>query len=338
MKSSAIPQINAYKLEYSFQLKFENTKDAIIKTESFVCRCLRDFKDAGRADAGDTPSTIEAEPTDGLCLLAAMALIRLHDAIAGSTTNCILVQAAGILEHLLLKSPHNYEALLLLVRIYLLLGAGSLALKKFSKLSVKQIQYETVAHNLFTRLATIHPQSAPPSLDLDRKDYDPQAGLRQALLFYRNAESATTYALSTGLDNGSYVNVEGSIELRNDLKNSLCRKMWALEARRLHRIVGGPSISQYDKIGTSFVFPNNIIHMLTIRMVVLNKSPLSDKRNFEGFMNCEPRGKPAFEEYVRVGPFQKVSLTHTCCNNLHSLLTLSIDSCSQCTSCLRCSI
>ncbi|GBF59806.1 N-alpha-acetyltransferase NatB auxiliary subunit [Trichophyton mentagrophytes] len=285
-KSSAIPQINAYKLEYSFRLKFENTKDAIIKTESFVCRCLHDFKDAGRADAGDTPSTIEAEPTDDLCLLAAMALIRLHDAIAGSTTNYVLVQAAGILEHLLLKSPHNYEALLLLVRIYLLLGAGSLALKKFSKLSVKQIQYETVAHNLFTRLATIHPQSAPPSLDLDRKDYDPQAGLRQALLFYRNAESATTYSLSTGLDNGSYINVEGSIELRNDLKNSLCRKMWALEARRLHRIVGGPSISQYDKI-------------------VLNNSPLSDKRNFEGFMNCEPRGKPAFEEYVRIGPFQK---------------------------------
>lgn len=246
-----------------------------------------------------------------------MALIRLHDAIAGSTTNYVLVQAAGILEHLLLKSPHNYEALLLLVRIYLLLGAGSLALKKFSKLSVKQIQYETVAHNLFTRLATIHPQSAPPSLDLDRKDYDPQAGLRQALLFYRNAESATTYSLSTGLDNGSYINVEGSIELRNDLKNSLCRKMWALEARRLHRIVGGPSISQYDKIGKSFVFLNDIIHLLTLWMVVLNNSPLSDKRNFEGFMNCEPRGKPAFEEYVRIGPFQKVSLLYSCCYNLY---------------------
>ncbi|EFR01693.1 hypothetical protein MGYG_04696 [Nannizzia gypsea CBS 118893] len=285
-KSSAIPKINAYKLEYCFRLGFENTKAAITNVENFVCRCLHDFKEAGRADAGDTPSTIEAEPTDDLCLLAAMALIRLHETVSGLPTNYVLVQSAGILEHLLLKSPHNYEALLLLVRIYLLLGAGSLALRKFSKLSVKQIQYETVAHNLFTRLATIHPQSAPPSLDLDRKDYDPQAGLRQALSFYRNAESATTYSQTTGLDNGSYINVEGSIELRNDLKNSLCRKMWALEARRLQRLVGGPSVSQYEKI-------------------VLNESPLSDKRSFEGFMNCEPRGKPAFEEYVRLGPLQK---------------------------------
>ncbi|KAK2882734.1 hypothetical protein FQN49_000046 [Arthroderma sp. PD_2] len=284
--SSAIPQINAYKLEYSLQLQFENTKSAILKVEDFVCRCLHDFKDAGRADAGDTPSTIEAEPTDDLCLLAAMALMRLHEAISGSMVSHVLVQAAGILEHLLLKSPHNYEALLLLVRIYLLLGAGSLALKRFSKLSVKQIQYETVAHNLFTRLATIHPQSAPPSEDLDRKDYDPQMGLRQALTFYRNAEAATTYSQSTGLEHGSYINVEGSIELRNDLKNSMCRKLWALEARRTQRLVGGPSTSQYDKI-------------------VLNRSPLSDKRSFEGLMNCEPRGKPAFEERVRLGPLQK---------------------------------
>ncbi|KAF3481657.1 uncharacterized protein GIQ15_04416 [Arthroderma uncinatum] len=284
--SNAIPQINAYKLEYSFQLQFENTKTAISKVEDFVCRCLRDFRDAGRADAGDTPSTIEAEPTDDLCLLAAMALMRLHEAVSGSMISCVLVQAAGILEHLLLKSPHNYEALLLLVRIYLLLGAGSLALKRFSKLSVKQIQYETVSHNLFTRLATIHPQSAPPSEDLDRKDYDPQMGLRQALTFYRNAEASTTYSQSTGLEHGSYINVEGSIELQNDLRNSICRKMWALEARRIQRLVGGPSTSQYDKI-------------------VLNQSPLSDKRSFEGLMNCEPRGKPAFEERVRLGPLQK---------------------------------
>ncbi|KAM5438271.1 hypothetical protein MferCBS31731_005132 [Microsporum ferrugineum] len=285
-KSSAIPRINAYKLEYSFKLSFDNTKVAISNVEDFVCRCLRDFREAGRADAGNTPSTIEAEPTDDLCLLAAMALVRLHGATSGSVVGHVLVQAAGILEHLLLKSPHNYEALLLLVRIYLLLGAGSLALRRFSKLSVKQIQYETVAHNLFTRLATIHPQTAPPSIDLDRKDYDPQMGLRQALTFYRNAEGATTYSQSTGLEHGSYINVEGSIELRNDLKNSLCRKMWALEVRRIQRLVGGPSTSQYDKI-------------------VLNQSSLSDKRSFGGLMNCEPRGKPAFEEYVRLGPVQK---------------------------------
>lgn len=265
-------------MEYSFKLNFDNTKVAISNVEDFVCRCLRDFREAGRADAGNTPSTIEAEPTDDLCLLAAMALVRLYGATSGSVVGHVLVQAAGILEHLLLKSPHNYEALLLLVRIYLLLGAGSLALRRFSKLSVKQIQYETVAHNLFTRLATIHPQTAPPSIDLDRKDYDPQMGLRQALTFYRNAEGATTYSQSTGLEHGSYITVEGSIELRNDLKNSLCRKMWALEVRRIQRLVGGPSTSQYDKIGE--ICLSSLITYIMRKILTLGLYSLESKLSF----------------------------------------------------------
>lgn len=226
--------------------------------EDFVCRCLRQFRDTERANAGETPSTIEAEPTDDLCLLAAMSLVRLYEACGESTPSSVpgidLVQAAGILDHLLLKSPHNYEALLLLVRIYLLLGAGSLALKTFSQLSVKQIQYETVAHNLFTRISTIHPHSAPPLDGLDKKDYDPQTALRQALLFYRNSETATKHSLSAGLEHGSYINVEGSIDLQHSLKHSVCRKMWALEVRRTERLVGGLSTSNYDDLGTFIYF------------------------------------------------------------------------------------
>lgn len=71
-------------------------------------------------------------------------------------------------------------------------------------------------------------------------------------------------------------------------------------------------------------------------MVVLNESPLSDKRSFEGFMNCEPRGKPAFEEYVRVGPLPKVSSLYIFRNNPHVLLTSSADSSDQCNGCYRC--
>lgn len=182
-----------------------------------------------------------------------MSLIRLYEVALDTKPyplpSVALIRATVILEHLILKSPHNYEALLLLTRIYLLLGAGSLALKSFSKLAVKQTQYETVAHNLFTRLSTIHPHAAPPFDDSESKDVDPQIALRKALLFYRGSETSIPHARKTGLEYGSYVNVEQSIGFEKSLQNSVCKKMWALEVRRMQRLVGGPSADQYDHIG-----------------------------------------------------------------------------------------
>ncbi|EEP79941.1 predicted protein [Uncinocarpus reesii 1704] len=285
----SVPIINFMKLEYCFQLAINSGEEAISHAEDFARRCLQLFQSSRQADLEEeSPSTIETQPSDDFCLLAAMSLMRVHKETRHLQPypSSVLVQAAGILEHLLLKSPHNYEALLLLVRVYLLLGAGSLALKTFAQLSVKQIQYETVAHNLFTRISTVHPQSAPPFAGLERKDFEPQTALRQALIFYRNGVNSTTHARSAGLDNGSYVNVEGSIDLQKNLKDSVCRKMWALELRKIQRLVGGPSVKQYDQL-------------------VFKMDAVIDKRSFDGFMNCELPDSPAFEEQVRLGPLPK---------------------------------
>ena len=105
-------------------------------------------------------------------------------------------------------------------------------MKTFSKLSVKQIQNETVAHNLYTRLATIHPLGAPP-IEAEFKDFIPEVALSQAISFYDNADRTTTRQRTTGLNLGSYVNVESTIELQESLRNSICKRMWALEARRI---------------------------------------------------------------------------------------------------------
>ncbi|QSS56289.1 cytoskeleton organization protein [Histoplasma capsulatum var. duboisii H88] len=282
-----VATINALKYEYCFQLSFEDDKKlSVQKVENFVSRCLRIYRYTDRPNQHSAPSTIESQPNDDLCLLAVMALIRFHQTSIGSKRDAphpALIQAAALIENLLLKSPHNYEALLLLVRIYLLLGAGSLALKSFHRLSLKQMQYETVAHNLFTRLASTHPHAAPPYEGLEVKDYDPQSAMRHALNFYRNSETATKYSRNVGLEHGSYVNVAGSIDLQKSLKNSICRRMWALETRRIGRLVGGDSVGQYDHI-------------------VSDIDSVVDKRNFDGFPNCELPGKPSFEEHVRLGP------------------------------------
>lgn len=200
-----------------------------------------------------TSSTIESQPRDDLCVLAATSLLCPYGAqpndVNSQIPDAALVRAAGILERLLLDSPHNYEALLLLVRIYLRLGVGSLALSTFSKMNIKQLQYESVAHQLFTRLATIHPQSAPPVEGAELKDFHPQSAFVQALNFYRNAEVTCMKYRTKGLDHGSYLNVEETIELRRRLQNSICRRMYALDVRRMQRLVGGDPMSRYDGLG-----------------------------------------------------------------------------------------
>lgn len=164
-----------------------------------------------------------------------------------------LIRAGGILEHLCHDSPHNYQALLLLVRVYLLLGAGSLALSTFSKLSVKQIQYDSVAHILFTRLSTVHPHSAPPVEGAEYKDFDPLSAFVQGLNFFRNSEVSTMRFRTSGLDEGAYVNTEEIIELRRRLSNSINRRMYALDARRIQRLTGGDSMTRYDELGKSTI-------------------------------------------------------------------------------------
>lgn len=252
---------------------------------------------------------MESRPTDDFCLIAAMALVRPNQAGEAShkVSSTALIRAAAILERLIIDSPHNYEAILFLIRIYFLLGAGSIALNLFGKLSVKQVQYESVAHNLFTRFATIHPQSAPPIEGAEYKDFDPQASFIAALDFYRGANFTIKNSLIKGLDDGTYVNLADSIELKKRLNDSICRKMWALDLRRMQRIRKGNHLSLHEDIGqqlSNFWMP--LMRLSTNCDSAQNTSPAQDQRKYDGFMNLESCDQPAFEQRLRAGPLPRV--------------------------------
>lgn len=244
---------NALKVEYCFRLASRANDVSKQEVEDFIVRCLRFYREAERPERSASSTNTETQPSDEFGILAAMCMIRFSDVWAsddpGRARDISLIRAASILERLLLDSPHNYLALLTLVRVYLLLGAGSLALKAFSKLSVKQFQYETVAHYLFTRLATIHPHSAPPIEGAEFKDFDPQSALMQALKFYQNSDNTTVRHRTNGLEYGSYVNVAETIDMGKALKKSVCRRLFALEARQILRLVGADPINRYEQIG-----------------------------------------------------------------------------------------
>ena len=247
-----VPVINCLKLEYC--LLFSSAQKAPSKPEvqGFVARCLRTYRGQERPKTEASPKT-ESHPRDDLCILGCMVLIRFSAAWENcnpeeAISDTALIRGAAILEYLLSDSPHNYQAILLLVRIYLLLGAGSLAMKTFSKLSVKQLQYETVGHNLFTRLATIHPHVADP-LDIE---LDPQDALVRALSFYRSACISALRHRTGGLRRGSYVNIQGCIDLQKRLDESICRRMWALEVKRMKRLIADSEpTNRYDELGAS---------------------------------------------------------------------------------------
>ncbi|KAF7717372.1 Cytoskeleton organization protein Dec1 [Penicillium ucsense] len=295
VEKTNVPAINALKLEYCLNISgSDNPSSELI--ESFAVRCLemydKAFKDgqSKKDPTKEASSTIESQPIDDLCILAAMCLLQpTEESETGSkVSKTSLIRAAAILDRLCRDSPHNYEALLLLVRIYLLLGAGSLALSTFSKLSVKQIQFDSVAHILLTRLSTIHPHSAPPVEGAEYKDFDPLSAYVQGLNFFRTSEVNTMRYRTAGLDEGAYVNTEEIIELRRRLSKSINRRLYALEVRRTQRLAGGDSMGRYDELAR-------------------DDSPFVDSRKFGAFMSCEFVDKPPFEERIRLGPLPKTN-------------------------------
>ncbi|KGO76085.1 N-acetyltransferase B complex, non-catalytic subunit [Penicillium italicum] len=289
----AIPLINAYKLQYCDRISGnKNASKSIIET--LVRNCLYFYdaftllaktQDSKNENQPDIASAMESRPTDDFCIIAAIALLQPSPAgqASGKISNTALIRAAGILERLLIDSPHNYEAILMLIRIYLLLGAGSIALRWFGKLSLKQMQYESVAHNLFTRFATVHPHPAPPIEGGEYKDFDAQVGFIAALDFYRNVNFTIKNSLIKGLDDGTYVNLDDSIELQKRLRDSICRRMWALDLRRMQRIRKGNHLALHEDIAQS-------------------TSPAQDQRKYDAFMNLERCDQPPFEHRLRAGP------------------------------------
>ncbi|KAJ5725716.1 uncharacterized protein N7483_007073 [Penicillium malachiteum] len=291
-EKALVPTINALKLDFCLNISAVE-KPSKQSIDDFVVRCMNLYEShAGEKRVekteptdGGKPAIIESQPRDELCILAAMAIG--HESKEEPINDHLAcLRATVVLERLLIDSPHNYQALLMIMRFYLLFGAGSLALGAFNKLSVKQMQYESVAHNFFTRLATIHPHSTPPVEGLERKEFDPQAALIQGLNFYRNADLTTMRYRSRGLDEGSYINVAELIELRKRLSTSICRRMYALDARRAQRLVGGDPLVRFDEIARS-------------------TAPTVDQRVYDAFMNCEFPGEDDFETFIRLGPLPK---------------------------------
>lgn len=299
-------EINALKMDYYLVISHDDNAYSRQLTDAFITSCFRLYK-LSLAVGADLPAS-ERQPGDDACILAVMALIHLFN----RGENTALLRGALVLKFLLSRSKHNYDALLLLVRIYILMGAGSLAMKHYEQLKIKNSQNATISWILFTRLSSIHPFPVDPHISFGQEKAvcDPAHGLKVALEWQKGSEVQISRGINHILHNGQYKTLLEALSFLERSQHDLQKFINVIESRRIGRFTGRTNKEDYqDLLGKS---PYKLSEELAsiescadFDMFVLldTISPaVVDNRDEAVFPNCEAHGQPRFEELLRCGP------------------------------------
>ncbi|KAI9704283.1 MAG: hypothetical protein M1836_007144 [Candelina mexicana] len=303
LREKTASSINVLKFDYLLNISLEEESTSRGVLETFINNCIRLYK-ISLASPAELPT--DNLPGDDACILAVMGLVRLGDldskGFASPAAQACLLRAAALLDFSLSRSQYNYQSMLLLVRLYLILGAPSLAMEVYPRLSIKQIQNDTLSYNLLTRLSTLHPFPITSSgTTLSGDDRDPMVCLGKSSQIYRRAKSQMQDMVRLALEQGSYSQIPKFLDFEDKVDNSICKFMWESERRRIARLV-----QPRNKMSSR----GNDSDYLDCK--------LSDNRDYDVMLNFEADGLPRFEEYLRTGP--KPGLRWLCASSLSEIL------------------
>ncbi|KAJ6262388.1 hypothetical protein Dda_3196 [Drechslerella dactyloides] len=186
---------------------------------------------------------------DELLLLVAKGLMCIY---ASQTHDTLPLRIAIIvLEHLLSKSKHNFTALLLLVRLYSIIGAISCATVEYQRLSIKQIQNDSLSHHILTRLSTLLPFANSAAAKLlhptDMADVglhvpaNPTDSLEMydiSLRLYKNANRTNPEMISLAFKNDAYGQIKDMVLFEKRVSTSISACHFEIERRRVLRFRG----------------------------------------------------------------------------------------------------
>ncbi|MCJ1464356.1 hypothetical protein MMC07_002969 [Pseudocyphellaria aurata] len=264
-------EINLLKLDYHLFVSEKIAPNRRGLLRAFVRNCLRLFRVS--LLIGITVPVSERRPGDDAAMLAVMALLKLKE-----LGDCnVVFQCIAILEFLLADSKHNYDALLILIRLYMKLGAGSLAIQLHSRLSIKNIQHATISWILYTRISTIHP-FAPTTTLPGQPPIDSPKCLGIAIDWHKSAEYLNRVSINRMLDNGQYSMLFDALEVDRCLKSGFAKFMFIVESHRIGRFLNFSGIKDYS----------NLLDELDSRP--------EDTRDTTAFPDAEAYGQPRFEE------------------------------------------
>ena len=193
--------------------------------EAFVSNCLRLYEVS--LSLAPTLPVSERYPGDDAAILAAMGCIHMH----ANGNRSALLRSAFILEKLLLHSKHNYDAILIIVRVYLYLGASTKALEHYSKLDIKNIQFQTLAWIVLDRVSTLHPHKSTKKA----QPFDPAHLLEEAVAWILKSEAQIRSTFPKYFENDSYINlIDQTISLER-MQTSLVKCNFICGMSRLAR-------------------------------------------------------------------------------------------------------
>ncbi|KAF8308096.1 hypothetical protein DL93DRAFT_2159228 [Clavulina sp. PMI_390] len=225
----------------------------------------------------------EVDPADDLALLAANALI--SEWAKDKSVQAPLNQAIFVLEFAATRSPYNFRYHLVLIRLYLFLGAHAVALEHYKLLRIRSVQHETLSHYLMDRSTT---WSAANDGDLTLHD----AAVEVSAIYQENANE-TPEMLAKALLFEKYSQVQGFIDFEDKLDRSLHRDVIRMDQIRMRCVVEPPTTETLQlEIGElDYMF-------LPERMAVHH-----DNRDYSVLPDFQPASsKTSIDELTKLGP------------------------------------
>jgi N-terminal acetyltransferase B complex non-catalytic subunit len=282
-----VSEVNSLKIDYLICASKPLLADKT-QLEKFICNCLTLYKLSAK-EADDSG--------DEACILAIMALIKL-DSLDENSSHTRLIQAACLLENLRDDSPDNYKATLLSLCVTQLLGLGSMALSAFMDLSLREIQYDTLSHLIYTRIATSHPFAVNLRImkSLDDRHKDPFEGVQFALKWKWKAVNAFLNFMSKDLESVHFDKILEFADFKARLEKSFTRGLLQIEKRRIARLTDKTSALEEP-----------IIHY---------EDASQDNRDFYSIPDFEYEGRQRFDEFVLTGVKPGVCLSPSTLSNI----------------------
>jgi N-terminal acetyltransferase B complex non-catalytic subunit len=188
----------------------------------------------------------DKHPADDWAILAAMCLLKLAGCrvcTVGQDQSLFqnkdvqhMLQAASVLEYAHSNSKANPHISLLLVRLYSHIGAGSLALRAYSRLGIKQIQGDTLSYVMFNRISSLHPHSITAEFSGASEELDLAFHLEKLQHLYRGFKTQINANTWRSFENGSYDSIFQLMEASDALSRSITSAMSVIESRKVDRL------------------------------------------------------------------------------------------------------
>jgi len=185
----------------------------------------------------------DQHPADDLSILAAMCFVKLSlvgakkeaEPLARTSTTYAL-QATALLESAWQHSKHNFQISLMLIRLYKYLGCGSLAMRAYHRLAIKQIQLDTLTYTMFDRLSSLDVHASNQFPAVSSKERTPLGHLQEQQDVYKSSQEKITKNTWLSFKHGSYNSIFEMREVSEMLANSMAAAMSVIECRKISRL------------------------------------------------------------------------------------------------------